>query len=361
MTLRRAVDTASKIRRITIRGKKRMWAMKTIWAFALGAFMISTQAMAISEQNYAQDMATEVMPFYATGIHGSFAGKDGVPISTIKFENPNEIGAIIIVNGRAETYDLYAEPIYDLAQAGYSIYTYDHRGQGYSGRLLADPQKGHVEHFDDYVDDLTTFIRTVVDSKPHAKRYILGHSMGGAIATLYGLRNPKAIDAYALSSPMFGFNTAPYSNIIAQLIVFSNILVGRADDFAKGQGPYNTAETFATNVLTTSQLRWDTRHAVIIDHPVVQVGGPTNRWVNEALDACAGLIAEAKNFTPPAIVFQAGNDQVAIEAREAQFCSAAQHCTLGATYPKGKHELIREQDYIRTDLYQRAIKFFSEN
>ena len=38
--------------------------MKKFLAILFATFMISTQAMAISEQNYAADMANKVMPFY---------------------------------------------------------------------------------------------------------------------------------------------------------------------------------------------------------------------------------------------------------------------------------------------------------
>jgi lysophospholipase len=335
--------------------------MKTLLAISFAALMISTQAMAISEQNYAQDMATKVMPFFATGVKGTVIGKDGIPLAYIKFENPQEIGAIVIVNGRSENYDFYAEPAYDLAQQGYSVYVYDHRGQGFSGRLLTNTQIGHVEHFDDYVDDMKTFVDTVVNAKPHAKKYIFAHSMGGAISALYGMRYPNDFDAYVLSSPMFGFNTAPYSNFLAHVIVDFGIFTGKARDWAKGQGPFSPSETFDQNVLTTSELRWNTRHQVLIDNPVAQLGGPSNRWVQQALDATAGIRKDAEKFTPRALIFQAGNDKVVIAADEEKFCSKAPHCTMGATYPLGMHELVREQDYIRTDLYERAVKFFSEN
>jgi lysophospholipase len=284
-----------------------------------------------------------------------------VPISYIKFENPREIGAIVVVNGRSENYGFYAEPIYDLAQQGYSIYAFDHRGQGFSGRLVPNSQIGHVEKFDDYVDDMKTFVDTVVNATPHTKRYIFSHSMGGAISAQYGLRYPSDFDAYVFSSPMFGFNTSPYSNFIAHVIVDFGVLTGKARDWAKGQGPFSPAETFAGNTVTTSELRWNTRHQVLLDYPVTQLGGPSNRWVQQALDATASIRSNAQKFQPRAIVFQAANDQIVIAADENLFCSNAPHCVMAGSYPNGKHELIREQDYIRTDLYEKALKFFSEN
>jgi lysophospholipase len=334
--------------------------VKTFWVAAFALFL-SVPAWAISEQNYAQDMANLVMPFYATGVQGSFAGISDVPISYIKFENPKEIGAIVLVNGRADNYLFYAEAIYDLTRLGYSVYAFDHRGQGSSGRMLADSQIGNVENFNDYVDDMKTFVDTVVNAVPHNKRYVFSFSMGGTISTLYGLKYPHDFDAYSFTSPMYGFSTAPYSNWIAHFVVDLEVFFGKAHDWAKGQGPYYSDETFADNIITTSEVRWIARHQVLIDHPEVQLGGPSNRWLQQALSSTSAVLKKAKKFQPPAIVFQAGDDQVVIASDEAKFCSKARNCVMGNTYPNGEHELIREQDYIRSDLYARSVQFFSQN
>ncbi|CCK09394.1 Lysophospholipase L2 [Cronobacter sakazakii 696] len=59
-------------------------------------------------------------------------------------------------------------------------------------------------NFSDYVDDFERFWQQEVATGPWRKRYLLAHSMGGAIGTLFLLRNPKAFDAVALCAPMFG-------------------------------------------------------------------------------------------------------------------------------------------------------------
>lgn len=61
----------------------------------------------------------------------------------------------------------------------------DHRGQGRSGRLLSDTHRGHVVNFSDYVDDLAALWQQQVVPGHWRKRFILAHSMGGAIATLF--------------------------------------------------------------------------------------------------------------------------------------------------------------------------------
>ncbi|XPE42190.1 serine aminopeptidase domain-containing protein [Shigella flexneri] len=57
--------------------------------------------------------------------------------------------------------------------------------------------------FNDYVDNLTAFSQQEVLPGPWRKRYILAHSMGGAIATLF-LQRRQSCDAIALCAPMFG-------------------------------------------------------------------------------------------------------------------------------------------------------------
>ena len=47
----------------------------------------------------------------------------------------------MVVNGRTEYAEKYAELFYDLKDLGFSLYIYDHRGQGLSSRLLADRGK----------------------------------------------------------------------------------------------------------------------------------------------------------------------------------------------------------------------------
>ena len=46
-----------------------------------------------------------------------------------------------MVNGRAENMLKWTELAYDVYQQGYDVLIFDHRGQGYSQRLLNDSEK----------------------------------------------------------------------------------------------------------------------------------------------------------------------------------------------------------------------------
>lgn len=95
---------------------------------------------------------------------------------------------IALVHGLGEHSGRYAHVAAHLAQHGYATHTFDLRGHG---RSPGQP-RGYVNSFDDYLADvevLLTSVKTVAKQQPI---FLMGHSMGGAIATLYTItRQPN--------------------------------------------------------------------------------------------------------------------------------------------------------------------------
>jgi alpha-beta hydrolase superfamily lysophospholipase len=103
---------------------------------------------------------------------------------------------LVIVHGlrdHSARYDAFAT---SLAQRGYAVYAYDHRGHGRS-----DGQGQMVDAFDDYLLDLTTFVSEVRRREPGRPVFLFGHSMGGAIATLYAETRDPEFAGVVLSAP----------------------------------------------------------------------------------------------------------------------------------------------------------------
>jgi lysophospholipase len=317
-------------------------------------------AHAVSETNYSDEMSKYAWPFYGSGQDGSFQGKAGITIKYRKWENPHEIGAIVIFPGRGDPFFDFAETIYDLAHKGYSIYTLDHRGQGSSYRMLANPQLGYVKHFDDYIDDAKTFVDTVVKAVPHKKLFLLGHSMGGAIAATYLHTHPADFDAAVLASPMFEINTAPYTSWEARILVWFELLVHRGKEYGPTQEDFNTNEVFENNRITTSKVRWQTTHDMFLTYPVLQTGGATNRWISESFKASDKIHDFADEIATPVLVISSGDDQLVEEPNIDYFCQHAQHCTQVPAYAGAQHGILWERDPIRDDVFARIFSFYGQ-
>lgn len=103
---------------------------------------------------------------------------------------------LVVVHGLRDHSARYGSFAESLAQRGYAVYAYDHRGHGRS-----DGQGQMVDAFDDYVSDLDTFVTDVRTREPGRPIYVLGHSMGGAIATLYVEQRQPDLAGLVLSAP----------------------------------------------------------------------------------------------------------------------------------------------------------------
>ncbi|EJS86842.1 putative lysophospholipase L2, partial [Pasteurella multocida subsp. multocida str. Anand1_buffalo] len=92
---------------------------------------------------------------------------------------------VILVNGRAENLLKWTELAYDFYQQGYDVLVFDHRGQGYSQRLLPDHEKGYIDEFRFYADDMAILLAKISALYPYENQHILAHSLGALISTYY--------------------------------------------------------------------------------------------------------------------------------------------------------------------------------
>jgi lysophospholipase len=308
------------------------------------------------------------------GRKGTFVGVDDIKINYMTFIRPDEKGAIVIVSGRTESYIKYKELVCDLGRQGFSLYIYDHRGQGFSGRMTENPQKGHVWDFDDYVDDLKIFYDTVINTKRHEKLFLLAHSMGGAIATLYIEAYRNDFDAAVLSSPMHEPSTGLLSSKLtcAKVKLTSRVrdffiwLLGWEPRYVVGKGDY-TNLPFEKNRLTHSEIRYTILRGEYEDHPVVKLGGPTTHWVSRACEASREARKDAAQITIPVLVLQAEKDTAVTSRGQELFCSnlmagGKNQCEGGSPVViKGAyHELFIEKDEYRIPALTKTLDFITE-
>ena len=311
-----------------------------------------------SEPGLEARNAEAIQPLYDAGEDGTLAGVGGIQLHYHVQRVENAKGAVVLLPGRTEAVAKYAEVMFDLNAQGYSVFALDHRGQGESQRMLPNRYKGYVEHFDDYVTDLQTFLEAVVLPEEPAKLLLLAHSMGGAVAVLHAAKHPGTFDAIALSSPMLDISTGAFPAPVASAISLSSCSASDGTDYAVGSGDYVKETDFERNTVTRSQVRWALKIQQLEDNPNLQLGGVTYRFVCESLRAC-NRAQQSGGLNPvPTLLLQAGADTIVLPQAQAKYCAEAPGCQL-SRFEGAKHELLMEQDATRNEALAQAVRFFN--
>src|ERR1700761_850551 len=94
--------------------------------------------------------------------HPFFVDAGGIRLRAARFDAETPTAICLLLNGQTEFIEKYFEVIDELRGRGFSVVTFDWRGQGGSDRLLPDARKAHIEDFTAYDQDLDVVIRTVV-------------------------------------------------------------------------------------------------------------------------------------------------------------------------------------------------------
>jgi len=257
-----------------------------------------------------------------------FDGAEGLRIAYRVFLQPSASKAILIASGRTETLDKYQELIYDLYRQGYSVFIYDHRGHGYSQRVLSGEENhlhGHLEDFSNLVDDFTLFVEQVLLPSNHQQYYLLTHSMGGSVAMHYlAEHSDKVFNAAAHSAPMARANMK-----VPLACAISNVVSWFCATCLTPKEEYSSLEDeVALGGLSHSMPRYKLRNQAY-SKPELRLGPPTFGWLKEACKSAKRIELSAHSTKTPTLILQAGNDGLVLpQAQNTVFLE-----TYGAALP----------------------------
>jgi alpha-beta hydrolase superfamily lysophospholipase len=128
---------------------------------------------------------------------GRFMGAGGRSIYFQCWEPEVAPAAILLVaHGAGEHSARYQHLAQFFTGHNYVVGALDHNGHGYSEGV-----PGHVVSFEDYLHDLAIFHRQLAARFPEVPMFLMGHSMGGLIASSYLLRYQGDFVGAVLSGP----------------------------------------------------------------------------------------------------------------------------------------------------------------
>lgn len=292
-------------------------------------------------------------PVPENGLAGVVKTPDGVSLRYGRWEPPpGRKGTVVILQGRAEFIEKYFETVRDLRARGFAVATFDWRGQGLSDRALPDRRKGYVRNFAQYAMDLDTIMEQVVLPDCPPPFFVLGHSMGAAVAIRACHDGRRWFERVVLSAPMLALPPSRFMNLAAPMARLMR-LMGRGAAYVPG-GEHEPAgpEDFIGNVLTSDPVRFARNVAIVAEEPELALGPPTIGWADAALRQMRDFSnpSYAAHIRQPMLLVAAGYDQVvwtpAIEDF-GMYLLAGRHLIL----PGARHEILQEQDQFRAQFW----------
>ncbi len=148
---------------------------------------------------------------------GHLTAKDGLSLYWKAWIPDGAPKAVLhILHGYAEHVERYRNVVHALVPAGYAVFGEDYRGHGKS-----KGKRGHVERFQDYIDDTRQFALDVIrPSFPGIPCFMLGHSMGSIVAVNYVVQYESHLKGLVLS----GTGSLPGKGISKAIIALTKIL-----------------------------------------------------------------------------------------------------------------------------------------
>ncbi len=326
-------------------------------------FSFSVSALTESNISFVYKLLETEENFYKVG---NFVGDKGKILKYAKLgKGTGSKGSLVFVSGRAENLFKYMELFYDLNLLGYSpIYTYDHRGQGFSERVLKNSKLGHVESYNSYKEDLKTFMETIVlqDLEMDQSRlFLISNSMGAAISILYLMEyfNKHLFKKAVFISPLVKLETKLPRVVEKVLFYIYKFICFFHCTFPTWDPNKTNDEVQRMKFFTDSQKRYNFTSFITKKYPKTLILDPTYQWVIETFKTTDQLLREdrVKKINIPLLLFQATQDELVSNKYQVKFCDIIPNlCHLELV--NGKHELFSHKDKIRDKIIKKTVNFF---
>lgn len=268
-------------------------------------------------------------------------------------------GSMLFLPGRGDHYEKYLETLAYYAAAGWRVTAIDWRGQGASGRLLDDPEVGHIDDFGTWIADLRVFWDSWKQETP-APHVVVAHSMGGHLAMRALAEKAVDPDAVVMSAPMLGIQTGGLPLALNHAFAKLMVRLGKATTPAwkVSEKPLSPL-SMRGKMLTHDDDRYEDEVAWWTIRPEVKLGPPSWLWVERAIASIRrleqpGLLEAIKT---PMLVLATTGDQLVSTPRVIADSKRLPNAEMLVFGKEAAHELLREADPVRNQCLARIDAF----
>ncbi|RFS20476.1 lysophospholipase [Chitinophaga silvatica] len=157
-------------------------------------------------------MASNIQPQTDT-----FITEDGTKVFYRNWKSLNEPkGLVVIAHGFNSHSGYYQWAAEQLTSQGYEVYALDFPGRGKS-----DGERYYIAEYNVWISDLDKLIDIAQAAQPGLPTFLLGHSAGGVMSTVYSLEHQEKLNGFICES--FAFQVPAPDFAIAVLKGLSHI------------------------------------------------------------------------------------------------------------------------------------------
>ncbi len=257
---------------------------------------------------------------------GFFQGVDETRVYYQCWLPENDAKAVLlIVHGLAEHSGRYMNVVDHFVPLGYGVYGIDHIGHGKS-----DGTRVFVNRFEDFTNTLKNYFDMIQEWQPQKPIFLVGHSMGGLIGSIYLLDHQAELTGSVISGP----SVKVPDNISSATIFFGKM-------FSTLMPKFGLVGLEADGVSRDPAVV-----EAYVSDPLVYTGKVTARLAAELLKAMQRITDEAGRITLPVLVVQGSEDRL-VDPSGAQMlydCISSEDKTL-KIYDGLYHEVFNEPEY----------------
>ncbi len=236
-----------------------------------------------------------------TASDGDIIAVQDWPFTDNGLDDDRPRGTVLIVHGLGEHAARYAQAADEMNRWGYTVRSYDQYGHGDSGGRRGALSRD-MRLLDDLADVIDGTRRLMAPNEP---LILLGHSMGGVVATQFVLQKIRPVEGLILSSPGFdaGLSGMQKMLLATMPLIAPNLRVGNG-----------------------LKLQYLCRDPAIIkayrSDPLVhdRISARLANWIATQGAAC---IAQASQLATPTLLLYAGADRLVNPAGSVAFAEKA--------------------------------------